>query len=217
MKGTAPNWLAWLEKRMRWLEIPGIGILLVTMQAAGFLMVTMEPAWLGRLALLPEAAIGGGEYWRLITWLALPLSMSPIWVIFTLWFLYFVTGLIEKEWGSFRTTLYVLWAVGATVTYSLVTGYPVTQASHFESTLFLAAAALFPNFMVQLFFVLPVKIKWLALLTACFLLLEFVRGTWWDRGYLLTMFSGYALFFGPAQVEAIRLSLRRAKYKRDVR
>src|SRR5205823_2070717 len=140
--------------------IPGIGILFITLQALGFLLVASDPIWMLRLALDPDAVLRGHEYWRLITFLALPLSMSPLWVIFVLWFLYFIFSSIETEWGSFKTTFYVLVSVVVTIAFSFAFNYPVTQVSHFESTLFLAAASLFPEMEILLFFVVPVKMKW---------------------------------------------------------
>ena len=92
--GKNPGWLQFLEKRMQWLAIPHIAILFVTLQALGFLMVMSDPIWIDRLALLPSAVLQG-QYWRLVTFLALPLSLSPIWVIFTLWFIYFILNILK--------------------------------------------------------------------------------------------------------------------------
>src|SRR5947209_4082328 len=99
------RWLRSLERGLGWIAIPNLAIILVTLQALGFLMVLSNPFWAPRLALVPELVIGG-EYWRVVTFLALPLSTSPIWVIFTLWFIYFIVDMIEREWGEFQTTLY---------------------------------------------------------------------------------------------------------------
>jgi hypothetical protein len=201
---------------MQWLAIPNIAILLVTMQALGFLMVTSNPAWANLLALIP-GAVAQGEYWRLITFLALPLSMSPIWVIFTLWFMYFIVNAIEAAWGSFKTTLYVLVGVLVTIAFSLGLGYPVLQATDFESTLFLASAMLFPEMEVRLFFAIPVRMKWLAWLTLGFLGIRFLGSGWLERLYILAMYSNFLLFFGPAALNRIRNFIRRERFRRRMR
>ena len=202
-----------MEKRMQWLAIPRIAILLVTLQALGFLMVLSNPLWVARLALLPDAVIQGHEYWRLVTFLALPLSASPIWVIFTLWFLYFVIDLIESQWGAFKTTLYVLVSIAVTIAYSLGVGYPVLDVSKFESSLFLAAAALFPEMTVSLFLAFPVKIKWLAWLTLGMLALDFIRSDWMDRFFMLSILSNYLIFFGPPLLGQLRQTIRRRRFQ----
>ncbi len=201
---------------MSWLAIPGISVLLVTLQGLGFLMVMSDPIWITRLALIPEAVLLG-EPWRLITFLALPLSMSPIWVLFSLWFLYFVVNLIEQEWGAFKTTLYVLISIMVTIGFSFAFSYPVTNISKFESSLFLAAAALFPEMEIRLFFAIPVKIKWLAWFTLALVGIELVRTDWMDRFFILAIYSNYLVFFGPQLLGQIKNAVRRYEYKRRMR
>jgi membrane associated rhomboid family serine protease len=212
----APRWLRFAERKLQWLAIPNIAVILITLQALGFLFVMMDPLWLERLALEP-ALVVSGEYWRLITFLALPLSMSPIWVIFALWFLYFVVNAIENEWGAFKTTLYVLVSVILMIAFSLVFGYPITNIAGFESTLFLAAAALFPEMQIQLFLVFPVKMKWLAWLTLALVVFNFISGSWIDRVYLLAIYSNYLLFFGSAQIYSLKQIYRKWKFKSKLR
>ncbi len=216
MNGS-PAWLDWLERKAPWLRaigVPKIAILFVTLQVLGFFMVMSDSVWIVRLALLP-AAVMQGEYWRLVTFLALPLSLSPIWVLLALWFLYSILNTLEAVWGDFRTTFYILISLVLTITYSLVFGYPVTDIRAFEMTLFLAAAALFPEQQILLL-VFPVKMKWVAWFTAATLALEFVQGGWLDRGYLLAIFSNYLLFFGPAQISRIRQARRKREFQRKM-
>lgn len=216
LDAQTPGWLKWLEKRMGWLAVPNIAILLVTLQAAGFLFVLMDGAWFSNLALVPQAVLQGGQYWRLITWLALPASMSPIFMLFGLWFFYFVCNLIENEWGAFKTTFYILISMLIAITYSLTTGYPIAEATRFQSTLFLAAAALFPDMQVSLFMVFPVKVKWLAWFTLALLALEFARTGWLERFYIIAIFSNCLIFFGPALINDLRQRARRRAYRKKL-
>ena len=216
MIGQSPKWLKFLERKMQWLAIPNISIIFVTLQALGFLMVMSDGVWVERLALLPDRVLAG-EYWRVITFLALPLSLSPIWVIFTLMFIYYILNTIESEWGSFKTTFYVLVSILLTIAVSFTFNYPVTQVSDFESTLFLAAAALFPEQEVRLFLAIPVKMKWLAWLSLAFFGLKLIQSDWVGRIFLIAIYSNYLIFFGPALLDQIRNRIRRAKFKRQMR
>jgi hypothetical protein len=202
-----PRWLRRLEKSLGWLAVPKVGILLVTLQAAGFFMVMSDPIWLERLALFPEN-VKSGEYWRLFTFLALPLSTSPLWVIFALWFIYYLLETLESVWGAFQTTFYLLFSIVVTILYSMATGHPVTSARHFESTLFLAAASLFPE-KEQYFCFVPAKMKWLAWVSVFFVFLELFQGSWLDRGLVLAVYSSFLLFFGPAAWGSLKRRLRR--------
>lgn len=214
--GPLRRWLRNLERRLQWLAIPNIAVLFVTLQGLGFLMVMSNPLWYERLALIPDA-VRGGEYWRLITFLSLPLSLSPIFVIFALWFLYFILNLIESEWGAFKTTLYTLVSILVTIAFSFAFDYPVGSVKHFESSLFFAAAALFPETEVSLFMIVPVKIKWLAWLTGVFVLLEFFQGGWLDKLFLVAIYSNFLLFFGPSVLQRARQHFRKRKFQRNLR
>lgn len=211
-----PRWMRFLEKRLGWLAVSNLAIILVTLQALGFFFVAMDPIWIERFALVPDFIVNG-EYWRLITFLALPLSTSPIWMLLVLWFLYYVVNAIESQWGAFKTTLYVLVSILLTVGFSFLFNYPVFEISYFQSTLFLAAAALFPEMEILLFFVIPVKMKWLALVTFVMVLLRFIGSDWLGRGYLLAIYGNYLLFFGAAHYYSLKQVVRRARFKSKMR
>jgi membrane associated rhomboid family serine protease len=211
-----PRWIRALERKLGWLAIPNIAVILVTLQALGSLFAFMDPIWIERFALIPEQVLRG-EYWRLVTFLALPLSLSPIWVIFSLWFMYFVVNTIESQWGAFKTTLYVLVSIILTVVFSFTFNYPVAQIKGFESTLFLATAALFPEMEVQLFLVMPVKMKWLAWVTLAMVAYDFLVGDWLSRLYLIAIYSNYLIFFGPAQLYRLKQIYRKWVYQSKLR
>lgn len=211
-----PKWLQLLSRRLSWLAVPNIAVILVTLQALGFLFVLTDGAWFERLALIPQRVLQG-EVWRLITFLALPVSMSPLWMIFSLMFLYFIVNSIESQWGSFKTTFYILVSVLLTILFSFTFDYPVTATSDFVSTLFLAAATLFPNYEVRLYFFLPVKMKHLGWLAVAFVLLRLFQGSWVDHLYLVTIYSNYLLFFGPSLIFQLHEWKRRRAYKTNWR
>jgi membrane associated rhomboid family serine protease len=212
----SPRWLDRLERVLGWLAIPNIAVIFVTLQALGFLMLSSDPIWLTRLALVPEM-VSAGEYWRLVTFLALPVSMSLLWVIFSLWFLYFILNMIENDWGAYKTTLYVLVSILVTIAFSFAFDYPITNVSDFQSTLFLAAASLFPEFEIRLYFAIPVKMKWMAWLSIAFLLYKFFNSGTLGKLYLIAIYSNYLIFFGPAMLGQVKQWVRRENFKRKMR
>jgi len=207
-----PNWLRFLSRRMQWLAIPNIAAVFVGLQVLGFFFVYSNPAGIEHLALVPSL-VYKGEIWRLVSFLAIPLSMSPLWMIFALWFQYFVLNSIEAQWGDFKTTLYVLTSLVLTIIFSMVFGYPITGISNFTSTLFLAASALFPEFEIQIYFFIPVKMKYLGWLALGFFVLRLLQGSWMDRFFLITIYSNYLIFFGPTLLYRIKEWKRRRDYR----
>jgi membrane associated rhomboid family serine protease len=212
-----PKWLQKLERYMPWLAIPRIAIILITLQAFGFFLVNTDPLWMQRLALLPDHVLVGHEWWRLVTFLALPLSLSPIWMIFACWFLYSILDWIENEWGAFKTTLYVGVSIILTIIFALVFNYPVWSVQEFNSTLFLAAAALFPDQEIRLYMVLPVKMKYMGWLSLAFFGYHLFAGDWLDRLFLITIYSNYFLFFGPQLISQVKDWKRRRDYRARMR
>jgi hypothetical protein len=68
---------------------------------------------------------------------------------------------LENEWGSFRFNLYYLLGICGTVLASFLTGAQGTPI-YLNLSLFLAFARLYPDYELLLFFLLPVKMKYLA-------------------------------------------------------
>jgi hypothetical protein len=213
--GQTPRWIDRLERFMPGLGIPNLALYLVGAQAFGFLLGLYDQRLLGLLLLIPSLVFKG-ELWRLVTFLAVPLSLSPLWAVITLYFLYFIVNGIEEEWGEFRTTLYVLVAVVLTITFSFAFDFPIWSVRELQSTLFLAVATIAPEYQILLFFVLPVKMKWLAWLTVAYIVWALIVGTWLSRLYLVTMYANYLLFFGPYFAGRLKAFYRRQKFKRDM-
>ena len=214
--GATPKWLQALERPLAWLAVPNIASFVVGLQFIGFILILSDPDWRWRLALIPEQVLQG-EIWRLVTFLALPVTLSPFWLLFVLWFLYFIVDGIENTWGAFKTTFYILLSVVLTICFSLLFMVPIAYIGDLESTLFLAAAALNPEYQILLFFVLPVKIGWLGWLAGALVLWRFITGSWMERLYLLAIYSNYLLFFAPYHYRQLKQKYRRWQFKRQLR
>lgn len=211
-----PSWLRFLSRRFPWLAIPNLATIFVGLQIFGYIIVLSNPRKSELLPLFPSLVFEG-EVWRLITFLTVPMSMSPIWMLFALGFQYFVLNSIESEWGEFKTTFYVLTSVVLTALFSLFFGYPVMGVSDFASTLFLAAAALFPEHEIRLYFFIPVKMKILGGLALGFFAFRLFQGEWMDRFFLMTIYSNYFIFFGPTILFRVKQWKRRRDYRANLK
>jgi len=212
--GQTPKWIDRLERLMPGLGIPNLALLLVAAQGLGYLLLLANPQALPLLVLDPYSVLHG-EVWRLITFLAVPTSDSLLWMVFDLWFLYFIVNAIEQEWGEFRTTLYVLVAVILTIAFSFAFMARIGSVPELQSTLFLAAATIAPEYQILLFFILPVKMKWLAWLVVAYIIYSLIFNYWLGRLYLLVMYANYLLFFGPYFAGRLKAIYRRKKFQHD--
>ncbi len=180
LDGQTPKCIDRLERLMPGLGIPNLALYPVGAQGLGLLLVLANPQALGLLILDPYLVLHG-ELWRLVTFLAVPLTLSPLWMVFALWFLYFIINGIEQEWGEFRTTLYVLVAVLLTIAFSFAFDVRIGSIIELQSTLFLAAATIAPDYQILLFFILPVKMKWLAWVSVAFIIWSLFLKSWLGR------------------------------------
>ncbi len=188
-----------LERKYGKYSIEGLMKYIVIINFAVYLLQMINPTIRNSLALIPQLVFQG-EVWRIITFVFIPPNQSIIFIFFALYFYYMIGTGLEQAWGSFKFNIYYLVGVLATVVFSLVTGVPVGEATYLNLSLFLAFAYLYPNFEVLLFFILPVKMKYLAYLDAFLLTYEFVFGNLSTKLMVLAAIINFLLFFGKDMI-----------------
>ena len=161
-----------LEKRIGKFCIRNLMIYIIAMNAVVFLMAYLFPELniVSRLALVPELVLKG-EVWRLVTFLFIPMSFHPFWIIFTLYFYYMIGTSLEHEWGAFKFNVYYFIGVLGTIAGAFLS--ELRTSTFLNLSLIFAFAYLFPNYQIMIFFFFPVKIKYLALFYAAGLVFTF--------------------------------------------
>lgn len=149
-----------------------------------------------------------GEIWRIVTFIFYPSASSPLMLIISLYFYYWIGSTLEQQWGTAKFNLYyfsgmLLTVIGA-ILASLITGnsfISVAGTTYVNLSMFFAFAFLFPDTQVLLFFIVPIKMKWLAYLDAALFAVDVVRsllaGNW--GGALLPVIAllNFAVFIWP--------------------
>jgi hypothetical protein len=204
----AMTFLDRLERRLGFIAIPGLIRIVVAFTALVCILAYLDRQFLSVLELRPEL-IKQGQVWRLFTYIFIPTSpltgslLSPLWAVVALWFLWWIGDKLEAAWGAFRVTLYFLTGMlGVTLAAFLL--HATFSNGMLGVSLFLAVAWFYPNEIIYLMFILPVKFKWLAWITGAFLLFGFVVGSNANRLAMILALSNYLLFFGPQAVQELR-------------
>ena len=188
--------LARLERRFGRSAPTGLIRWIVGLSGALHLIVFARPDLAPWLWLEPEAVLHG-EVWRAVTFLFAPtgpVSMTGLfWTALYLWFLNTMGTSLEAQWGALRFDLYFLLGAAGTLAAGFLVG-PVT-GQWVATALLLAFAVEFPDFEV-LIIVLPVKVKWLGLLSGGWMLWQFIGGGLQTRAAIGVALLDFLLFCG---------------------
>ncbi len=195
---AAAKFWGFLERRAPWLGTSGVIKAVVLLNALTFLLVTLDPAYAGMLALIPEQVLRG-EVWRLVTYIFVPQTDSAFWVFFLLLFTWFLASALEETWGALKLNVfYLIGMVGATVA-AFFFGSDSSN-TFLNLSLFFAFATIAPNYEIFLFFILRVRIKYVAYVMAGILALQFVLLPLSSKMALVASLANYLLFFLPGFV-----------------
>lgn len=167
------DWISRLEKKFGKYAVTDIMKYVIMLQIGGFVLMLLDSTFYYTYLSMDASAILNGEVWRIVTFLMDPPSTSMLFIFFALYLYYMIGQSLERMWGSFRFNLYLLsgivFHVCATILAYLFTGisFPVGTAYLYLS-LFFAFATLYPNTQFLLFFIVPVKVKYLAWFNGAF-------------------------------------------------
>lgn len=203
------SWIDKLERKFGRRGIPNLTMYMVICYVLGYLLNALNPSFLSMLSLEP-AMILRGQIWRLVTWVIYPPQNGNfLFFVIAIFFFYYPIGnSLERTWGTFRYNLYIFSGlffvvVGAFLTYFL-TGRVYLVGSVFttyyvSTSVFLAYAACYPDMQLLLWFVIPIKMKWMGWLYGIMILYDIVSyvrmGAWVMTVPIIASFLNFILFF----------------------
>lgn len=208
-----------LERRFGFLAIHNLTVYLIVGQVLTFAMMALRGNQLEilRHMVFTFDRFASGEVWRIISFLLIPPPAHWIWIAFA-WIVFYLMGTaLERHWGAFRYTLYLFIGVlGAVIVAAFYPTMPVTNYYIGYSVTF-GFAYLYPNFELRIYFILPVKIKWLALIIAVLLLVELINSPTPIRLVILGSLINFPLFFGADLIRSLRAKKRVSERKAEKR
>ena len=184
-----------LERKFGNRGIENLTIYIIVSYVLGYALMYINPGALSMLS-LNVSEILHGQIWRLVTWIIYPPSTSSaLWFVIAILFFYYpISASLERTWGSFRFTVYILsgmifTVISAFILYFITGGVldAYLNGSQFSTyyislSIFLAYALTYPDMKVLLYFVIPIKMKWMAIVYAALVVYDIVRyfmgGAW---------------------------------------
>lgn len=228
------NWLDKLERKLGRYAIPNLTVYLLAGYVVGFAIMNFMPSLLNWITLEPGLILRG-QVWRLISWALIPPSTSLISLLFLVLLYYSLGSALERTWGTFRYNVYIFSGILFTVAAAfllygalyLIYGVEFSLSSvgmistnYITMSIFLAFAAIYPDMEVLLYFILPIKMKWMALVYAAMAVYYFIQGGLATRVAIAASLLNFVIFFlssrntrrfGP------REQARKAKFRKQSR
>lgn len=186
--------LSKLERSIGRFAIPNLSLYLVFGQVTVYLAVLLGHKDTSAFLFIPRLALMG-QWWRILSFLLMPPPMSVIFICFAWWIFYMMGSALEAYWGTFRFNLFIFLGAALTVGLSFLQPEIAVNNAFLAGSVFLAFAYLNPDFELLLFFILPLRIKWLALLTWLVYGFEFLAGGWATRLQVIAATGNFFLFF----------------------
>ena len=175
------NWISKLEKKFGRYAIPNLMRYIIALYAAGFVLMASGSGVYENWLSLNAQAILHGQIWRIFTFILQPPSGNMLMLLISLLFYYMIGSNLEARWGTFMFNLYfligVLLHVAAALLVYLLFGVNISMGTaYLNLSLFFAFAAEYPDMQVLLFWIIPVKVKWIAMIEGAYFGIVIVAG-----------------------------------------
>jgi hypothetical protein len=173
---------------------------IIGMYGVGLLMEMLAPGFYWQYLSLDAGKILSGQVWRIATFMIYPPGGGTFLSLISM-YLYYMLGVnLERIWGAFRFNVYffmgVIGHVAAALIVYIFMGKTVYLTTEFLNySLFFAFAATFPDLEFLLFFVIPIKAKWLAIFNGIYFLYGFTTGNIATRVTIFMSLLNFIIFF----------------------
>ncbi len=207
------NWLNKLERKIGRFAIPNLMLFMIGAYALGFVVAQVNAELLVYLTLSPYHILHG-QVWRLFTWILIPTESHLLFLLIMAVFYYQLGSTLERIWGTFRFNVYIFGGMIFTVVgafilygiYALIYGTDMLaqislllsvgfSTNYINMSIFLAFALMHPDMEVLLMFMLPVKMKWMAVVYAVITVFDLIQADWGGRVAIIMSLMNFLIFF----------------------
>ncbi len=241
------NFIDRLEKRYPNFGVSNLMIYVIAISGLGMLISMVNPyIYYQYLSLDFYQIFHHGQVWRLITFLLCPSaggsgSSGLFWFVIMAWVYYSIGSNLERIWGRFRFTLFyisgIVMILVVTLAAYLIMGivYPAQEVGiwlgmqvtleYVTESLFLAFALVFPDVQFLLFFIIPVKAKWLSIFYFALDAYQIIQGIMMKSYYpvaliVVSLINIFIFFFfakgRPGMAAHARQTKRKAEFKQKM-
>lgn len=154
-----------------------------------------------------------GQVWRIVSFLFMPQTLNPLFMLINLYFYYIIGTSLEGYWGSVKFTRYFFAGAALLIAGGFIVGY--VDAYYLYLSMFISYAILAPNEQFLFFGIIPIKAKYLAALDGVFMAVEFILGSASERVSIGASIILILLFFGKNIISRIKAKKRFNDFKKN--
>ena len=174
------RWLERIEPYFDWLHFRGLFKYLTFLGVIAF-ACQWANSDIGKLLAFDREKILSGEVWRVVSFIFTPRGLpgfsapGVVSLVFATWIAFLVSDALESEWGSTRTTLYILvgW-LGLLASHFIFGMSSQWSGISLYTSVFLAFATLFPKLELSMLLLMPVQVRVFGLITGVIMLFNAV-------------------------------------------
>ena len=197
------NFLNKLERKFGRHAITGLMKYIIICYIIGYIIEFVAPRFMSFLTLEPYMIFHYGQVWRLVSWILIPPQTNIFFAIIMMIFYYQLGTVLEQTWGSFRCNVYIFGGMIFTVLWAILMHFLMGQqvlGGYFSTyyinlSIFLAFAVCYPDMKVMLYFIIPIKMKWMAIVYAALAVASAISSGWVARVAILASLLNFIIFF----------------------
>ena len=168
------KWLDKLQRKFGRYAVHDLMKYITVVYAVGLLIEILAPGFYAQYLCLNMSEVLRGQVWRLVTFLVCPPGGSLMMSVIVMVIYYQLGSTLERCWGAFRFNLYILsgviFHIVAAVIVTILRGNCILYgAEYLNWTMLLAFVTEFPDTVVYIMYILPVKAKWIGIVDAVYL------------------------------------------------
>ena len=220
-----------LEPKFSWLAFPGLIRGVTIIHVMMFVVLAFQPTAIMEFVFNPEKILSG-EAWRVGSFLLLPPltgigTFTIIFMFIGAMIAFMINDALERTWGVFRTSLYcygvmVCQIIALTLLSILdmnvndILSFSAKGGAYFYGSIFLAFATSFPRHEFRLFFIIPVQVWVLGVVSGITIVLQSFTGVY-SALFLYLTFLPYIVWALPRFIRWYRTRSQTAVRQADYR
>ena len=212
-----------LNNKFRKFAIPNLTLWLIAGYVIGYMISMANSSFLYWLSLDPYKILHG-QVWRLFTWVIIPpdmLGSDPLGLLFVLLMLfccYSIGNILERAWGTVKYNIFIFTGIALAIVCAFVYLAIIYFSNDFEAlvaienankavdwfafstyyiniSIYIVLAMTYPNDIVRLYFVIPIKMKWLGIVDTIYLLYIFLVGYLPEKAAVVAALINCLIFY----------------------